>query len=673
MMRTNNKQSKMKQLIRKLNNLASITVTRSQLGQRLGQSFDGDRDLYSICGYPTVLSFEEYKGRYDRDPLAKRIVNAYPAATWTVEPDVYETDKAVETAFEKDWAALTEEMDLCHYFERVDKAAGIGRYGVLFLGFDDGKDPKEPVKNGKLMYLQVYTEGSCQIITVETDRKSPRYTQPTMYRITPTAVSENVARGSVTTITTPGAAIPFDVHYTRIIHVADNVLDNDIYGTPRLECVWNRLQDIETTCGGSAEMFWRAGYPGLQFVTPPDTQVADESELEDEIESYVHGLSRYMRLQNMEAKAVPGGGISSPDGFFNMYLASVSAATGIPVRILVGSERGELASSQDERGWHDRIKERRKSFATSGILKPFIDRMIEVGALSDPGEYKTDWPPIEELNENEKMDIANKKVKAIVDYVNGGADALLTPEQFLMEVLGYTPKEAEDILADLEKYQEENLPSQEEAVPPPAAPGEPAGGGEADDSSPVATPTGAQSIPTPAQGRRMAMKNQAEDPDGVWRTINGRAIFIKEGQSVEEAMKERNTPDAKDRERNSDVAADLKSFAKDAKKASKKVEDVKQKIEEVKGEHKVVQGAVAKEGEKIVGELKGKLSEVQARKATLEVKYEEATRRMAELKARLDELKGMKKPRRNESVEDVQKKIDELQAEMDAIKAELKK
>lgn len=30
----------------------------------------------------------------------------------------------------------------------------------------------------------------------------------------------------------------------------------------------------------------------------------------------------------------------------------------------------------------------------------------------------------------------------------------------------------------------------------------------------------------------------AEEPDGVWRTIRGRRVFIKKGQSLHEAMRE---------------------------------------------------------------------------------------------------------------------------------------
>jgi hypothetical protein len=537
--------SKSRSVVKRLANLTSLLVTRNQYGQALGQSFEGDRQLYDVCGYPLTITYDKYQGRYQRDPLAKRIVNAYPQAMWRVQPDVYENDKAADTMFEKEWMALVEKLNLFHYFSRVDKLAGIGRYAVLFLGFDDGKDPKEECKKAStLVYVQAYGEGVCQIIKCEEDSKNPRYGKPTLYRITPNVTESNVDRTSTVATVSAGAVKPFDAHWTRILHVADETLDNDVYGTPRLEAVWNTLQNIELTCSGSAEAFWRAGYPGLQFVTPPDATVADEDGLEDEIEEYVHGLSRYMRLQNIEAKAVPNGGpTAAPFDHFQMQLANISAATGIPVRILVGSERGELASSQDERGWHDRIAERRDSFGTAIVVRPFVQRMIDVGVLPEPKELKIDWPPIEEMNESEKMDIANKKIKATTDYINGGCDAIFPPAQFLVEILGYDPEQAKDILAESEDYQEEQEKQAVEDAknnPPPPAPGEAAGapGTGVSNPPPATTPAGPQPVPPPAQARRMKIKAQAEE-GGVWRTINGSPVFIKEGQSVEDAIKEK--------------------------------------------------------------------------------------------------------------------------------------
>ena len=68
----------------------------------------------------------------------------------------------------------------------------------------------------------------------------------------------------------------------------------------------------------------------------------------------------------------------------------ISAASGIPLRIMTGSERGELASTQDDGNWASRIEERQLHFAEPMILRPLIDRLIELRALPEPsdGEYQ---------------------------------------------------------------------------------------------------------------------------------------------------------------------------------------------------------------------------------------------------------------------------------------------
>ena len=60
---------------------ASILLERSQLAASLGKQFDGDRDLYKVLGYASIISFESYKGRYKRGHIAGQIVNRPTADT----------------------------------------------------------------------------------------------------------------------------------------------------------------------------------------------------------------------------------------------------------------------------------------------------------------------------------------------------------------------------------------------------------------------------------------------------------------------------------------------------------------------------------------------------------------------------------------------------------------
>ena len=55
-----------------------------------------------------------------------------------------------------------------------------------------------------------------------------------------------------------------EVHYSRILHVAEGVLQNSYKGEPRLSRVFNLLDDLMKVAGGSAETFWLTANRGLQ-------------------------------------------------------------------------------------------------------------------------------------------------------------------------------------------------------------------------------------------------------------------------------------------------------------------------------------------------------------------------------------------------------------------------
>src|SRR5690606_32676688 len=99
-----------------------------------------------------------------------------------------------------------------------------------------------------------------------------------------------------------------------------------------------------------------------------------------------------------------------PGPHFDVQIALISAATGIPQRILMGSERGELASSQDERNWAVQVADRQNDFAETQVLRPFVNRLIGWGILPEPtgGHYEVEWPRQDEPTSDQRATIAEK-------------------------------------------------------------------------------------------------------------------------------------------------------------------------------------------------------------------------------------------------------------------------
>jgi hypothetical protein len=175
---------------------------------------------------------------------------------WSVSPTVYEDeDSETVTEFEESWDNLCRQLrgdslyqdeegsPLWEALYRADVLSGIGHYGVLLLGLDDGKELSEPVedttKERRLLYLMPFDQSNAQITSLENDKKSARYGMPVGYSLRlndPTSTYVGSIQGFNTQT--------LNVHHTRVIHLADNLTSSIVYGVPRTRPVYNRIQDL---------------------------------------------------------------------------------------------------------------------------------------------------------------------------------------------------------------------------------------------------------------------------------------------------------------------------------------------------------------------------------------------------------------------------------------------
>ena len=406
---------------------ASALVSRYALSGLAGSTFGGDRDLFTLLGYKQDPTIADYRGQYDRVDIAGRIIDAYPAATWSDPPDVYDSeDEGTETAFERAWDSLAQKHKIIQVLRRADTLAGLGQYAIILIGFAGADALDKPLAGSgkKLIYLAPYGQDVASIQKYEEDPTNPRFGLPAEYQISATVGLKSIS---------------MRVHHSRVIHIAEGALDNLVFGQPRLGRVFNRINDTIKVIGGSAEMFWRAAFKGLHAdIDKEFTPSADSLEaFKDSMDEYFHNLRRVIRTQGVTISPLSGE-TSDPTGIFQAIMQLISGSTGIPMRILLGSERGELASSQDERNWNKRVQERQATHAEPNILRPLVDRLIEAGALPRPlnGEYEIEWPDLLALGKTEKADIGLKHAQAASTLISSGAEQIITREE-LRVTLGY--------------------------------------------------------------------------------------------------------------------------------------------------------------------------------------------------------------------------------------------
>jgi hypothetical protein len=392
------------------------------------------------------------------------------------------------------------------------------------------------VANRRLLYLRTFPEHLVQITQFESNPTSPRYGQPLMYYIT----FNDWRTGSQTGIGLPMSVR--NVHWTRVVHLADNRGSSEVFGVPRMRPVLNNILGLHKLYASSPEMYYKGAFPGLKATTHPqlggDVEV-DESAMRDSMEKYFNGLQRYLLGRGMDF-ATLSPTVSDPTSQINVQIEAICIEIDTPIRIFKGSERGELASSQDEKAHMARMRGRQLTYLTPKVICPLVDRLIQVGVLPAPktgrkeltgnrwtvrhphsgklfvvnakgevvgerpkGGYSVEWPDMSSQSEAEKATVAVAKTDALSKYVQGGVEALVPPLDYLTRILGMDEEEAQAILEEAEKLAEEKMQEAEE---------------QAGEMGFEASPPEGFQRPPPEPGedeKQMFSKAEGEEVDGV--------------------------------------------------------------------------------------------------------------------------------------------------------------
>jgi hypothetical protein len=141
--------------------VANYLSARTDFFRRVGMVLDSRRNYNKDCHWPEGPVLPEfYQTLYQYDPLGNRVVVVRPQASFQSRLSVYEDeDEDTETDFE---AALRGAGDglagepsyldqdglpwLRDLLRQADEASGVGQYGVVLLGTDDGLPLDQPAK-----------------------------------------------------------------------------------------------------------------------------------------------------------------------------------------------------------------------------------------------------------------------------------------------------------------------------------------------------------------------------------------------------------------------------------------------------------------------------------------------------------------------------------------------
>lgn len=463
--------------------LAATTLSRADLLRRaLG---DPRRDLVDECGYVRGHpSYQQYQDRYDRNGVGSAVVRAWVNESWSVSPDLYEDeDPDVETNFEAAWKDLCQNLKtggqnykswnkqqqgnpVWQYLKRLDELSGIGSYGVLLFGLDDvGQDsdlikPVQEDRDYQLRSLRVFTEGLAEITSFDTSPKNGRMGYPATYKLSITDQRDQHG-GQGMVVATPSC------HWSRVLHVCDQwhqATSSEIFAPPRMRPVINYIDNIDKIAGSSPEGYYKSCFTGLSFEGEAGAKF-DVDRLRDQMENFQNSLQKILAASGGTFKTISPTVVDATP-HITQQLVLICVTLGMSMRILTGSESGELASSQDAKKDNKKVAARQKNHITANIIRPFVDRLISYNVLPEPesGEYTIHWPALDDNDPKETANMALTYTQALAAYVNASCELAMPPRQYFTQVWKLTDKEALLLTREAEKVIEEREKEAEEMM-----------------------------------------------------------------------------------------------------------------------------------------------------------------------------------------------------------------
>ena len=393
---------------------------RQAMAVALGASGYGDRYIYSTFDWPKDPDAEDFYALYRRNPFAAPIVDR-PATTSWRDPPIINDEGDEETEFQKAVEKANRAHDLWGYAERVDRLAGIGRFGLLVFvtaDVEDSDDLAEPLPDAasipgdgldKVTQIKVFSEVSVDDMEMGgiDDADDGRWGLPISYDVDFETDDESGDDEST-----------FTVHHSRTVAVpATRLLDDDFFGQSRLEPCVNALRDIEKVMGSVAELAFRGADKGLAINFDPEKVNTSEEGMEmvnEELSDWHHGIQPFLKLVGADSIQTLGGEIADPSAVIDKNLSAIAANTGIPKRVFEGDPAGALAAAEeDTQAFHGSIQERREVYNAVHIARPILQWFIGVGAIPDSAGDHIDieWEPLRVLSEQEETDIGATKAE----------------------------------------------------------------------------------------------------------------------------------------------------------------------------------------------------------------------------------------------------------------------
>ena len=365
-------------------------------------------------GFPEQVTYENLYALYRRGGIAHGAVEKLVGKCWQTNPEIIEGDDADESKDETAWEKNTKKVftkRLWRAFAEADRRRQVGRYAGILLHINDSRTWDQPVFRGKsLKKVTIAWAGSLTVSEWVTDQKSADYGQPKQWKYV-----ESLPNG--------GTNQRF-VHPDRVFILGD--YSNDAIGF--LEPGYNACVSLEKVEGGSGESFLKNAARQLNVNFEKEIDFNNLASLYgvsmDELQDKFNEVAGEMNRGNDVLMTTQGAtvtplvtAVADPSATYNVNLQTFAASVDIPVKVLVGMQTGERASTEDQKYFNARCQSRRGDLSFE--IEDFSDKLIDLKIIDAVSEKTVIWDDLNEQTGTEKL--ANAKTMAEINQTAQGS------------------------------------------------------------------------------------------------------------------------------------------------------------------------------------------------------------------------------------------------------------
>lgn len=386
-------------------------------------------------GFKEELTFDDLYKLYRRGGIAYGAVNKLIGLCWKTNPEVIEGDADDDSQDETAWERSNKRVFTHRFwrsFAEADKRRLVGRWAALLLHIRDSKKWNEPVTRGRgLAKISPVWASALKVKTRDS------YGNITMWQYTETQADGN--------------PVQRDIHPDRVFTIGD--MSDDAIGF--LEPGYNACVSLEKVEGGSGESFLKNAARQLNvnfekeidFNNLASLYGVSVSDLQDKFNEAAVEVNRGndVLLTTQGASVTPlVTAVADPGPTYDVNLQTFAASVDMPVKIIVGMQTGERASSEDQKYMNARCQSRRQDLSFD--IEDMVDKLITLRIVSPVAEKAIVWDNLTEQTGGEKLDNA-AKMSTINQASLASGEQVFTTEEIRVAA-GYQPKGGEPLGED---------------------------------------------------------------------------------------------------------------------------------------------------------------------------------------------------------------------------------